>query len=1240
MSKTIEEKYQKKDLHQHILDRPDTYIGSNKVILDEQFVFDEKQNRIIKKTVNYNPSFIKIFDEILVNAIDHSVVDSSMNFIKVNIDRENNTIEVHNNGKGIPIVKHAEYEVYIPEMIFGELLTSSNYDDTDKRVVGGRNGMGAKATAIYSTFFAVETVDEERGLYYYQEFTNNMYDKSKPKIKKTNTKSYTKIKFKPDYSRFKLKGITDDINSILVKRVYDSTACTDKRVAVYLNGKKIKEKDFLNYIQLYLDNSCKIIYESSEGSWEYAVTMYENYSQVSFVNGIATTQGGKHVDYILNQIVKKLSELIKTRKKIDNIKPNYIKDRLFIFVKSTIVNPNFSSQSKELLTTPVKDFGFKVEVSDNFIMKLYKSGIVEDIISFTKYKNDKELKKAEVNTSKKKNLHIANLEDAHNAGTSKSNQCTLILTEGLSAKTFAMSGLAIIGRNNFGVSALRGKLLNVREATQKQLLENEEINNLKKILGLQHGVKYKDVNNLRYGRVCILTDSDVDGVHIRCLIVNMFHAWWPELLDIKGFIVSMRTPIVKITNNRTKIQKPFYSIKDYTDWAAENQINLWTVKYYKGLGTSTANEAKEIFKEMDESIVNYISTSKDNTDNAIILAFDKKQADLRKAWLQNYNFEKRLDQENHEFVKYEDLINKELIHFSIYDVIRSIPCICDGLKPSQRKVMYTLFKKNYKKEIKVAQLGASVAETTSYHHGENSLYSTIVNMAQDYAGSNNINLLKPNGQFGCLDPNTFVRMWDKSIKKAKYIKENDKLMGDDSTSRTVLKTVSGNDKMYLINLNNGLKYTVNQQHILTLYKSSLGVVDIYLKDYIALSKEEQDCYKSIVKCYKNEKIDEYVDFSVTFKGVWEFNGWQLDKNERFLLANGVVTHNSRLENGKDAASPRYIYTELNDITKKIFNPIDLNIVSYQEEEGETIEPVFYIPVLPMMLINGSNGIGTGYSTNIPSYNPVDIINNMKLLAEGKKIKEMTPYYKNFKGKITKETTGNTPIFVMKGLYEIKNNKTIQILEIPVGISINDYKEHLEKLSSVEKYSIQTYINNSTEKKPEFDIIFLNASALEEFMKLDFMKILKLTKNISVNNLHLLDENGVIKKYKNSEEILKNFLRIRIKYNDKRKQYLVNIYSKDIKILENKIRFLEEIMDDKITIYRKTKKQIQSLLEEKEYDKIDNSYDYLTSLSIFSFSKETLDDFYKKLQNVTEKYKDIKSKSNVKILLDDLEDILK
>lgn len=1408
MPKKVEEIYKKKNLHQHILDRPDSYIGSTKLTTEERFVFDNKTKKITKKIVEYNPGLIKIFDEILVNAIDHTVREKNAKTIKVDIDEKSGEISVFNDGPGVPVVLHKEYNVYIPELIFGNLLTSSNYDDTQQRIVGGVNGLGSKCTNIFSKKFVIETIDAKQKMFYKQEFSENMFKKMEPEIKKTSEKSFTKITFLPDYERFGMKKLTKDTVSILMKRVYDTTACTNKDVSVYLNDKKLGAKDFVSYISMYTDE--KVITEKfAEGEmiWEVGVYFTEKPGQVSFVNGIDTYNGGKHVESVLNQIVKKLTTLLETKKKMNDVKPSYIKDRIFLFVRSTIVNPSFTSQSKEYLTTNIKDFGIKVELGENFITKVYKSGIVEDLLSFVKYKNDKALAKVD-KTSRKTKLNIPKLDDANFAGTNKSKNCTLILTEGDSAKTFAVSGMSVVGRDYYGIFALKGKVLNVREATQQQLLKNEEVNNLKKIIGLQHGKKYESVESLRYGKVMLLTDADDDGIHITGLIMNFFHTWWPDLLEIPGFLINMRTPIIKSIKGKETIE--FYSQNDYNEWKKDIDSKKWSVKYYKGLGTSTASEAKDIFKKLDKNKVNYVSDSEDKTKKAILLAFEKKKADDRKRWLQKTRPEEILDFSKKN-VTYNDFINKELVQFSLSDIARSIPSIYDGLKPSQRKVLYTLFKKNYQKEIKVAQFGAAVAETTAYHHGEASLFSTIINMAQDYVGSNNINLLKPNGQFGCLDPDTEVMKFSGESIKAKDVKIGDSLMGDDGFQRKVKAITCGIDHMYKVSFSNGKHVVVNSEHILTFkikchkmvkylpHKMSwlftyfdrdtkvmkfidfvddnfnhsikdlkaretfikdyihqtftqvrnCDIFDIKVSDYMKIDDETKKFMFAIeantVLHFDNEKAvfngydyglslknhvgkipsmykfseykqrfnimkgffhsfkdsvytyDDYFvvetgillddlindvifimrsigiycyreDLSVVVKGkgiysllnyynsdilrhtiknkpiqlgikiesigLGKFNGWELSGNKRFLLSNFVITHNSRISNGKDAASPRYIFTEINDITKKIFNPLDFNVIKYLDDDGTQIEPEYYVPIIPVILVNGTQGIGTGFSTFIPCYNINDILENMKLYMDGKKMEEMHPYYNGFKGKILKNIKEKS--YIIYGNYKKINDDTLKITELPIGTSIDESVEYIKALVDDGSF-LKDYTNNSTDKEVDIDVVFKDTKLLDSYLKNPELvyKNLKLTKTISTNNMHLFDKTNKIKKYEDALEILKEFMEIRLFYNDKRKRFLVEMYTKNLKVLDSKIRFIEEIIKGSLVVYKQKKEKIIEMLVEKKYEKVDNSYDYLLSLPIYSFTLEKINELKTKHQKNKQDLEETKNKTEKTMLLDDI-----
>lgn len=1528
-SKSIEQLYQKKDLHQHILDRPGMYVGDNKKLLEEIWVYDDQNSRFTKRPIEYSPALLKIFDEVLVNALDHSIRDNTVNAIKINVDKETGMITVWNNGTGIPIVEHKEHLIYIPELIFGNLLTSTNYDDTQSRIVGGMNGLGSKLTNIYSTKFIVETVDSERSLKYKQEFSDNMYKKSKPKITKCSTKSFTQISFIPDWKRFDMTNLEDDTILMFKKRVYDCVACSDKNVTVYWNGEKLHGKTFLDYISFYFPQSdAKDIfydkYEMKVGKnmyvWEVGIVPYTQFEQVSFVNGINTTQGGKHVDTIVYQVVNKLKNLLETKKKIKDVKPSVIKERFFLFLRSTISNPSFSSQTKEYLSTAPKDFGCKVEVSDKFVEKLYKSSITEEIVAMTKLKETLELAK-QTDGKKRSIIRVPKLEDAIWAGTGKSNQCTLILTEGESAKTFAMWGRAVVGPEKFGVFPLKGKCnsedtqiplwngeiklakdiqigdiligddgnkrtvltlykgngkmyevqqdrgesykvndehiltlcipehkkifwvpskyawrtiywdtetknikakesqasikveckecgimintkclkrhykrkhkntkyvpyklqnqnmddpkviearkkleefllkiddnniidisiydylnvtdsfkrklkgirgqcvnweyqdvlldpyvlglwlgddmksgyayscdgkndieimdylkewgikndanfkrssynnytyyissidkfgkqgqsplkkllskynlindkhipkeylinskeirlrllagivdtdgyvcsdgtieisqttkhkklvedivylsrslgfytylankttnytydktneramayrikisgdtsiiptilprkksrnteqynirnstgpirireipnenyvgigidgnhrfvindftvthncLNIRDATTQQLINNQEINNIKQILGLKQGKVYENTNDLRYGKLLILTDSDVDGSHIKSLILNIFHYWWPSLLKL-NFIQTMRTPIVKAFKGN--VVKEFFTQQDYEQWEQDNKTGNWKIKYYKGLGTSKREDAKDCFNRFSELQSEYIYKD-ENCDKAILLAFEKdknaknetvKYTDKRKEWLKEYDRKSFLDYRLKQ-VPIQDFIHKELIHFSNYDNLRSIPNMCDGLKPSQRKILYYCLKKKiYNNEIKVAQLSGYVSAETSYHHGEASLQGAIVGMAQDFVGSNNLNILLPDSNFG-----------------------------------------------------------------------------------------------------------------------------------------------SRYEGGKDAASPRYIFTRLNPISNIVFNQHDLPLLNYQEEDGQSIEPEWYMPVIPMVLVNGCEGIGTGYSTYVPPHNPTDIIANIERLLEEKELLPLFPWWKGFKGEVSELETCS---YISKGKYKRHSDTQISITELPIGVWVTPYKEFLESLvddsSSKSNKSNRDPILKDVQNKTtdenngiNFIVEFKNKKILDNLIKTNTLeKELKLTKTFGTGNMYLFDSNYKLFKYDTANDILKDFYRIRLDFYGKRKNYLTNLYQEQLDLISSKVRFITEYLDGILDINKKNKSYVIDLLEKRSYKKVEGSYDYLVQLPMITLTLEKIQELESKKQEL-------------------------
>ena len=614
-------------------------------------------------------------------------------------------------------------------------------------MVGGRNGYGAKLTNIFSKKFIVECGDSKTHKLFTKTWRHNMSTSNNAEVIFYSGSDFTCISWEADLARFGMTSMTKDIIALLKKRVFDLAGIFNSRVKVYLNKKAIKVPNFSKYVDFYLtnpDDTPKIFDKDMDNErWEVVVSLSDGqFQQVSFVNSICTVRGGTHVDHITNQLVSKLSEAILKKSKKIQIKSHQIKSNLWVFVNCLVENPTFDSQTKETLTLKPSLFGSTCQLSDKYIQGLLKTEIVQSIIQQAEAREKAKLAKGLTGTKKSRLLGIPKLDDANDAGTRNASTCTLILTEGDSAKSLAMAGVEVIGRDKYGVFPLKGKLLNVREATAKQILDNEEIQNLIKILGLQGDKKYKDVDSLRYGKLMIMADQDTDGSHIKGLVINFIHNFWPELVHINGFMKEFITPLLKATKGSEV--KSFFTTNDFKQWAQTQNLKEWKIKYYKGLGTSTDKEAQEYFNNLYLHMLEFQWVDQQD-DDAIDLLFNKKRADDRKTWLQSYDPEVFLDHTIKQ-VRYTDFANKEMMQFSVDNNLRAIPSLCDGLKPGQRKILYSCFKRNLRSELKVAQLSGYVAEHSAYHHGEMSLGQTIVGMAQNFVGSNNINLLLPIGK--------------------------------------------------------------------------------------------------------------------------------------------------------------------------------------------------------------------------------------------------------------------------------------------------------------------------------------------------------------------------------------------------------------------------------------------------------------------------------------------------------------
>jgi DNA topoisomerase-2 len=886
--------------------------------------------------------------------------------------------------------------------------------------------------------------------------------------------------------------------SLFKKRVYDVSAVTDKSIKVKFNGQLVPCKNFEQYIDLYVGSKVdtKRIYECANERWEYAVCLApkDEFQQISFVNGIYTSKGGKHVEYIMNQIIRKLCAYIKAKKKVD-VKPNTIKEQLLLFLRCDIDNPSFNSQTKDELGTASSSFGSTCSVSDGFIEKIAKMGVMNAACALTQVKEDKVAKKTD--GSKSKSIRgIPKLIDANYAGTAKSAQCTLILCEGDSAKAGIVSGLSKDDRNIIGVYPMKGKIFNTRGETLKRISENKEIIELKQILGLESGKKYtKELveKTLRYSSVLFMTDQDLDGSHIKGLGLNLFQDQWNTLSTLENFIGFMNTPILKAKKGGNELL--FYN----------DDVKGWNIKYYKGLGTSTGKEFKEYFA--NKKIV-YFTHEGVSSDNVVDMVFNKKRSDERKDWLTNYDRNSYLDTNNNK-VSYTDFVNKELIHFSKYDCERSIPNMMDGLKISLRKILYSAFKKNLTSEIKVAQFSGYVSEQSGYHHGEASLNAAIVGMAQDYVGSNNINLLLPNGQFG-----------------------------------------------------------------------------------------------------------------------------------------------TRLQGGKDSASERYIFTQLNQLTRYIYRKEDDAVLEYLEDDGFPVEPLFYVPIIPMILVNGGKGIGTGFSTDILSYSPEKLIDYLQTklsnnVSSGNEDIIFTPSYRGFTGTCH---SIDEKRYIVKGVYQKLNDRKVRVTELPIGYWTDDFKQHIENLMEADKNKknkafVKDYNDMSTDTTVDIEITMndpIDETIQGDNLYNNFEKMMKLYTSLSTNNMHLFTDEEKLTKFNSESEIIDRYFPVRLKYYQKRKDYTIDALEKELRLLSNKARYIQATLQGEIDLRNMKKDDILTMLSELKYDIMeeDTDYKYLLKMPMDSVSEENVERLLKDKSNKEKELAIIQSTSIEKMWLNELDELKK
>lgn len=1050
-STAVSKKYQKKNLRQHILDLPDTYIGAvapttETVWIAKPSTDDSKyQHKLTETACTVCFGLYKIVDEILTNALDHAIrtrheeAKYLVQNIKISIDETKGCITVFNDGAGIPVVKHAKEHIWIPEMLFGTLLTSGNYNKKEIRFVGGKNGYGGNLCCIFSTKFVLETVDEKRHLKFQQTWRNNMSPPENPaKITKApKSKPYTKITFWPDLKRFHLDAFNStDTIALIRKRAYDLAGIAPEGVKIYLDKKRLPLTNFSQYAKLCGAPSKGLLDYKLNEKWHIIICPSPDgeFKQVSFVNGISTILGGKHVDYLMSMIGLRVAKLLNAKQGVSGIRSDYIRSNTWIFVNCLIGNPSFSNQTKERLTTPYKKFANTCDLPTELFEKIASGEIARRAKEMKQFKDKSQLSKTD--GKKTSNIgYVPKLEDANWAGTKKSNQCTLMLVEGDSAKTFAVSGISIVGRDRYGIYPLRGVPLNVRQASKKRLQNNEEFCNLKKILGLQQNVEHK-LSDLRYGKLMLLTDQDLDGSHIKGLILDMFATFWPNLLE-QGFVVSMHTPLIKVFHRKICVAS-FYSQQDYYAWEAKQDPHAnFKVKYYKGLGTSSAKEAKEAFRAMHVAVYETTPCTFDRFE----CLFSKNGVGWRKDWIKTWSHNKPAEvRYDSSVMQLDDFVDREYIQYALYANQRAIPSMVDGFKPSQRKVLYGMLKRSSNEETKVSILAGSIAASAAYHHGETSLCQAIIGMAQNFVGSNNIHFLSPESQVG-----------------------------------------------------------------------------------------------------------------------------------------------TRLKGGADAASPRYAKTMLSPITRCIVSALDECLLNFQQEEGLSIEPEWYLPILPMILVNGAHGVGVGFSCHVPSFDPFAIIENLRCLLDGKQPAPLVPWVKGFQGAIYRNQKGK---WVTEGVMHVDRKKsTVHITELPVQTWTDPYKTFLETSSDVAKLMTRIELGRYHNDTKICITLHCRRDILKNYDDEGLKRLLALKETTfgQVNNMHAFAPDGTLVHFKGPDEVLKAFFHFRRPYYEARRRYWIEKYSRQVHLLKEKAKFMEAFIKGDVNIAKQPDDRVLKALLDFKFD---------------------------------------------------------
>ena len=1106
----------------HILMRPDTYIGSIDVKKTKTYICISKSGKLEMKFREIEKPYgaYQLIDELLVNASDAAVSDSTVRKIVINVNKESGVISILNNGKGIDTSLEETTKKCVPEVVFGHLLSGTNLESSEKNeFTGGRNGLGAKLANIYSDEFSVKIIDTMqlshpgKAVIYEQHWKDNMSKCSDADIRLKDLQEEPEGQVSVTLKlcdKVLPNGISDDFVRLLRRRALDIAACTPSHVEVIFNGIMLDVKDFSDYASMFVGKEatrlrfkndffdvivCRhpnsLDYEKKTGnsSTDFESSGVSQSHCISFVNGISTDKGGEHASRITDQIEWFIRDEVK--KKIKNTSYRFpmgsIMDYFIIFVNAKIKYPKFSSQTKDEMVKDYTEYYTESQIPDEFLKKIIKEMDFFDelVAKSNQIMAIKSAKKFSKIGRGRGRPAIEKLEDANMAGL-KGHHNILILTEGDSAKTFAVTGLEKLGRDNYGVFPLKGKPLNVTNASENEVQKNEEYSKIKTIIGLEENKEYNDesVKKLRYQEVWVISDADPDGIHIRGLCMEMFRCRFPSLLrGTFNFFKIFITPQIVAKKGSERLF--FYNREEFDVWTKEcSNSRSYTIVYLKGLGSISRNDALKFFSD----IPNHVKTVKFNKKmdfELMDMAFNKDRVEERRDWNNKYvelgKNAPRLDYKKTSFHASE-FIKKELVLFSIYSNANKLPHIMDGLKPCTRKVMqYFLMNP---KEVKVNNATGLISSKFSYHHGEKSMHDAIIGMNQTFIGSNQIPYLKAEGQFG-----------------------------------------------------------------------------------------------------------------------------------------------SRLMGGDDASSPRYISTSLGDYMNLFFIKEDFPVLEDVIDDGDVCEKEFLCPIIPTCMINGTFGIGMGWKGGMHKRNISGVIDCIRKKIRGEQCTDPAIDFIGFNGTFTDSCKGITA--TSHGKYEFRDNRRIIVVtELPLKVWTCNFSENLKtymknykpstslgkrkksgdsepsKKAKNHSFVILDFRNNSSDQKVYFEIEF--ESPITEDQVNEIENKLYLKKRLDTLGLVFISSNGKTQCYNDIYEVIDEFYNVRLGIYEKRKAYNLNVMKSEMSILENKIRFINSIIEERIVLKNKPMSSVLGQLSSGGYDKKDDSYEYLLSLRQDAITEEKIE----------------------------------